>query len=830
MIRVREFGGMIPKIDDKMLPENCATDAINVDLQGMGIEPMYAPLFKRVAGNAAPLAAATIAQFPTACLATVGALSAASYVSFPPIGGNYLVVANDLLIYSVFLPAGTTLAGQGAVNLHFTSGATLGNINDQNAIGSFTGDVTAQAQGQWYVRVIPLATAVGLTIDELRLYHNYSNVSPRTAYFGSAYVWNSGTLTFKKVLFDVDQQSVGTPVALGFQSYITTIDEDEAPLVSSFNYPANVETDRLYSLCQAQLSGFARNKVIEIQNYPQSPSEYAIRGWSNHDRFVPYTTVAVGFGFGGGVTGLHSLGSRHSWLLTGGQVNAIGWMGINRPTVAMSLAVVGGAAPVVTRSYVYTRVSEDGLESAPSPPVTVTGNRDGTWQLTNITSWVGTDTFSGTRNPAKKRVYRTPEGSETYRFVAEILATVTNVNDLALDAALGEDLATAHYDDAPQLTHAAAWTNGIVGGIAVGTQVCFSDPYQYHAWPQVNRYTIPYVGVATAIVGDRFVALTLGKPVLFSGSRPDELAWAEAQSGEPCISPVGVAQADGGVFYPGRTGWGAIDGGGYQNVSADYLTEADYAAIVGVDTVSFFDNRKLYWITQGNTTGYALERGAGARALTKFEVPDPIYAMSFYAPRAARWIAYTNGGSLKIGKLFADTATRLKWTWRSKLHRTPNKLRFKVGQIESVEWDSLSNNMKYREGFYRTIPAWLTGTAYLLGDFVTQGGNTYRCDIAHTAGVFATDLAALKWILTNAAYTINTAGLTQAELWCYLKIWLEADKSVGKTLVYDDFVVNDTPFRLLRAMKSDSWQYEIRGNIAIEQIAIAESEQQLNQE
>jgi len=41
--------------------------------------------------------------------------------------------------------------------------------------------------------------------------------------------------------------------------------------------------------------------------------------------------------------------------------------------------------------------------------------------------------------------------------------------------------------------------------------------------------------------------------------------------------------------------------------------------------------------------------------------------------------------------------------------------------------------------------AWGTGTVYFEGEFVTQGGTTYLCRVAHTAGTFATDLGAGKW-------------------------------------------------------------------------------------
>ena len=42
---------------------------------------------------------------------------------------------------------------------------------------------------------------------------------------------------------------------------------------------------------------------------------------------------------------------------------------------------------------------------------------------------------------------------------------------------------------------------------------------------------------------------------------------------------------------------------------------------------------------------------------------------------------------------------------------------------------------------------WATSTAYALNDGVTQNGSSYVCIVAHTSGVFATDLAANRWQL-----------------------------------------------------------------------------------
>lgn len=54
-----------------------------------------------------------------------------------------------------------------------------------------------------------------------------------------------------------------------------------------------------------------------------------------------------------------------------------------------------------------------------------------------------------------------------------------------------------------------------------------------------------------------------------------------------------------------------------------------------------------------------------------------------------------------------------------------------------------------------TAAAWLTTTAYAVGDLVAQGGTQYYCTTAHTSGTFATDLAAGKW------YALPASGIYQ---------------------------------------------------------------------
>jgi hypothetical protein len=60
----------------------------------------------------------------------------------------------------------------------------------------------------------------------------------------------------------------------------------------------------------------------------------------------------------------------------------------------------------------------------------------------------------------------------------------------------------------------------------------------------------------------------------------------------------------------------------------------------------------------------------------------------------------------------------------------------------------------------KTYSAWLTTTAYSIGDLVTNSSVHYRCLVAHTSGTFATDLSNGKWVATagasDLAYEIPT--------------------------------------------------------------------------
>ncbi|MGZ6779214.1 MAG: hypothetical protein ACXVGO_09495 [Mycobacterium sp.] len=70
---------------------------------------------------------------------------------------------------------------------------------------------------------------------------------------------------------------------------------------------------------------------------------------------------------------------------------------------------------------------------------------------------------------------------------------------------------------------------------------------------------------------------------------------------------------------------------------------------------------------------------------------------------------------------------------------------------QSVTPDTINSALAILIAGWNIRGAWVTATSYALKDYVTNGGNGYVCIIAHTGGVFATDLAAGKWALVATA-------------------------------------------------------------------------------
>ena len=247
----------------------------------------------------------------------------------------------------------------------------------------------------------------------------------------------------------------------------------------------------------------------------------------------------------------------------------------DKPTLAVNGA---GSGETIARTYVYTFVTGWGEESAPSPP-----SDSADWQsgqdidVANMSVAAVTDD-----NVTAKRIYRTvvSSGRVSYQRVAEVSLATATYNDTIDDEDLpGATLATITWDPAPpDLQGIIEASNGILAGFR-SNEVMFSFPYQPHAWPVVYRYALPFKVVALGIDGVNVVALTTGRPFVFTGVSPASMTQREIPEDQPCVSNRSAAQSKLGVLYASPDGLCLISGGRLTVVTRGYLEKDDWKAL-----------------------------------------------------------------------------------------------------------------------------------------------------------------------------------------------------------------------------------------------------------
>lgn len=108
------------------------------------------------------------------------------------------------------------------------------------------------------------------------------------------------------------------------------------------------------------------------------------------------------------------------------------------------------------------------------------------------------------------------------------------------------------------------------------------------------------------------------------------------------------------------------------------------------------------------------------------------------------------------------------------LAATANAIRSNLARIQrddgllanaTVTIDTLAPSVRALMGAgWQPKGDWVTATAYIVKDVVTHAGYGYVCMVAHTAGVFATDLAASKWALLFSTDLVPADGSVTAAM------------------------------------------------------------------
>lgn len=278
-------------------------------------------------------------------------------------------------------------------------------------------------------------------------------------------------------------------------------------------------------------------------------------------------------------TGTHTMTTQahDEWLL-----------GVPAPTVAPSINVVGGAAAVEARSYVYTWVTAYGEEGPPSPPGDATDNPDGSWDLTLTAA--DSDDLGIDRYLTTVRIYRTvtaASGVATYFFVAEQNINDTTYSDTFTDeeVAANEQLESTYWEAPPEdLEGWLLMPNGIVAGWR-SNELWFSEPYRPHAWDPRNTLAVEYPVIGLGIANQTLVVCTGGFPMTASGVQPDAISTSKLANFEPCLGRGSIISAPEGVYYASPNGVVLVKPGYADNITRTLLTKDKWQGLTNVSAI-----------------------------------------------------------------------------------------------------------------------------------------------------------------------------------------------------------------------------------------------------
>jgi hypothetical protein len=266
---------------------------------------------------------------------------------------------------------------------------------------------------------------------------------------------------------------------------------------------------------------------------------------------------------------------------------------IPTPPIATASAQPSWAGPNDQRSecraYVLTYVDRFGNEGPPSLPCARFGIDDGAAVLVQ---WDGSPV--GGWDVQAVRLYRltashagadqvSPPCMEEFHLVGEFLAAVSGVNDVLRNLDLGEPLTTMRFAPPPEgLTHLVAEPNGAQLAGALGRDVWFCEPHEFHAWPDAYRLHLDDTVAAMAWTDSGLYVATDGHPYWIA-SQADEWGRREVfrmPEPMPCVARRSMTTTPGGgALYAGRDGLVLLSGRQCQRVSQAYWSEDDFAAL-----------------------------------------------------------------------------------------------------------------------------------------------------------------------------------------------------------------------------------------------------------
>lgn len=329
-------------------------------------------------------------------------------------------------------------------------------------------------------------------------------------------------------------------------------------------------------------------------------------------------------------------------------------LGTPIPTAAPTVTVTGTETEddPIDLTYIvafvtsYAGVEMEGAPSLPSTIVRISPGQSAALTLPAVPL--------GNRLFTAKNIYRSVGG--TIKRIASVAPATTTYSDPHGASDFGVDLVTDNWYPPPaDLKGIISLPGGVLAGIS-GKNVCFSVPYQVHAWPPDWRKPVADNPTALIAFGNTLLVLTDGRPEVGVGTaNPESLMLELIEMDQSCTVPRAAVDMGYAACFPTPDGLFVVGQDGTRNATEGLFRKEQFnpplfaAAHDGkyygfrADGGFIFDPRDGSW----------LEHDIVATAAWQDYMTDNLYV------RTTGGIMLWEGGTAK------------QFTWKSKKFRTP---------------------------------------------------------------------------------------------------------------------------------------------------------------
>lgn len=352
-------------------------------------------------------------------------------------------------------------------------------------------------------------------------------------------------------------------------------------------------------------------------------------------------------------------------------------LGIPAPASAPSAVIAGTPSPdppnegtQEDRVYVYTYVSALGEEGAPSSPSAAI-----TWAPGMSATVTTASAPVGNYNITKKRIYRsmTTDEDSAYFLVAEVAVGSTSFSDTVDNAALSYELETASFDPPPSdLFGLCSMPGGMLVGFS-GNRVCFSEPYQPHAWPVDYRLTVDDDIVGGGVFGNSVLITTKDNTYVATGDTPDAISIERLEVSQSCVSKRGIADMGTAIFYPSPDGLMMVGVSGIQNVTRKVITRDQWQAYAPSSLLGLAHDGRYYgFYDNGTKAGFVFDPATGS------VVDLDVHATAGYSDPLTDTLYLVVAGKIVS---FNTGSTPLTATWQGREYQLPKYVNIGAGQV-----------------------------------------------------------------------------------------------------------------------------------------------------